>query len=405
MPHYDANGNVRAMLERSTGTLGACFEYDAFGQTLRASGAWAGAATPFRFSTQYTDLDTGLLYYGRRYYSPSTGRWLGRDPIGEKGGRHLYAFVRNNAVNLWDVFGNIPYGISSGNFISPETGQSFNSGMKYWSGDDRWDTSSLNSMFFGAMQRGSDIVNSFTSLEGFRRKIKCGQLSAALKQSEFALAAYNSHWNSVPEGSHRTSADDLADLPKKFRDLANNPDGDDNGLAISVFKNDETGAYTIAFRGTENGLDWRTNVANGLGAETAQYSSAVDFAVAFQAAFRGASVSLTGHSLGGGLAAAAGLKTGFATTTFNAAGIGSGIINKYDLGGSSQGNITNYRTNLDPVTALQEGSPAALFLPSASGIQHTINAASLTDDILDRHSMVNMAANIQKARDLNACDP
>jgi hypothetical protein len=36
LPAYDANGNVRAMLERSTGTLGACFEYDAFGQTLRA---------------------------------------------------------------------------------------------------------------------------------------------------------------------------------------------------------------------------------------------------------------------------------------------------------------------------------------------------------------------------------
>ena len=344
---------------------------------------------------------------GRRYYNPTLGRWLGRDPIAEKGGLHLYGFVRNNAVNLWDVFGNIPFGISAGNFISPETGQSFNGGMKYWSGDDRWDTSSLNSMFFAAMQRGSDLVNSLTSLEGFRRKIKCGQLSAALKQSEFALAAYNSHWNSVPEGSHRTTADELGALPEDLRKLANNPDGDENGLAISVFRNDETGAYTIAFRGTENGLDWLTNVANGLGAETAQYSSAVDFAVAFKAAFRGATVSLTGHSLGGGLAAAAGLKTGFLTTTFNAAGIGRGIVDKYDLAGRSQNNIINYRTNLDPVTAFQELNivPHGMILPDAAGIQHTINPTSLTDSIFERHYMSNMAANIQKARDLNACDP
>ena len=42
---------------------------------------------------------------GRRYYNPTLGRWLGRDPIEEKGGLHLYGFVGNNGVNKWDYLG------------------------------------------------------------------------------------------------------------------------------------------------------------------------------------------------------------------------------------------------------------------------------------------------------------
>lgn len=42
---------------------------------------------------------------GRRYYSPSQGRFLGRDPKGEAGGRNLYAFTENNPGNRWDYLG------------------------------------------------------------------------------------------------------------------------------------------------------------------------------------------------------------------------------------------------------------------------------------------------------------
>ncbi len=57
------------------------------------------------FSTKYYDWETGLYYYGYRYYSPTIGRWLSRDPIGEKGGRNLYGFVDNNPLNLNDFLG------------------------------------------------------------------------------------------------------------------------------------------------------------------------------------------------------------------------------------------------------------------------------------------------------------
>ena len=52
-------------------------------------------ANPFRFSTKYQDDETDLLYYGYRYYSANAGRWNSRDPIGESGGKNLYAFVSN----------------------------------------------------------------------------------------------------------------------------------------------------------------------------------------------------------------------------------------------------------------------------------------------------------------------
>jgi RHS repeat-associated protein len=37
-------------------------------------------ATPFRFTGQILDPETGLYYYGARYLDPKTSRWLGVDP-------------------------------------------------------------------------------------------------------------------------------------------------------------------------------------------------------------------------------------------------------------------------------------------------------------------------------------
>ncbi len=47
----------------------------------------------------------GVTYYGYRDYDSLTGRWLSRDPIGEKGGVNLYGFVRNDGVNGVDFLG------------------------------------------------------------------------------------------------------------------------------------------------------------------------------------------------------------------------------------------------------------------------------------------------------------
>jgi RHS repeat-associated protein len=60
---------------------------------------------PIQFSTKRYDADTGLSYYGYRFYSPAIGKWITRDPIGETGGLNLYGFVNNNPMNFIDPMG------------------------------------------------------------------------------------------------------------------------------------------------------------------------------------------------------------------------------------------------------------------------------------------------------------
>lgn len=99
----DGAGNVTALLS-SAGNLAAVYEYDPYGQLLRCEGTEA-KQNPFTFSTKYRDGESGLLYYGLRYYDPSLGRFLNRDPIEESGGSNLYAFTLNNPVTHFDRLG------------------------------------------------------------------------------------------------------------------------------------------------------------------------------------------------------------------------------------------------------------------------------------------------------------
>lgn len=105
-PVYDAAHNVRGLLD-TAGATAARYDYDAYGD-LYASGGAHAAANPFRYSTKYSDDETGLVYYGRRYYAPELGRFLNRDPIEEDGGLNLYGFCLNDPVNRHDFLGMDP---------------------------------------------------------------------------------------------------------------------------------------------------------------------------------------------------------------------------------------------------------------------------------------------------------
>jgi len=104
IPAYDQLGNIHILLDSFDGTIAAAYEYDSFGVVVRSSGI-AAADNPYRSASKYTDIETGLVYYGRRYYDPKDGRFVGRDPIEEQGGINLYAFVMNRPVNSWDYAG------------------------------------------------------------------------------------------------------------------------------------------------------------------------------------------------------------------------------------------------------------------------------------------------------------
>jgi RHS repeat-associated protein len=102
-PCYDGNGNISDYVN-TNGVVVAHREYDPFGNTVVATGPMVNDFN-FWFSTKYLDQETGLYYYGYRHYSPFLGRWLNRDPMGERYGINLYIFVRNNCVRYFDYLG------------------------------------------------------------------------------------------------------------------------------------------------------------------------------------------------------------------------------------------------------------------------------------------------------------
>ena len=103
IPCYDHNGNVVCYVSES-GAIAAQYVYAPYGNVIEQYGALAGRFA-IRFSTKYTDIETGLISYLRRFYCPDHGRWLNRDPIEERGGENLYAFCANCPPLYYDYLG------------------------------------------------------------------------------------------------------------------------------------------------------------------------------------------------------------------------------------------------------------------------------------------------------------
>ncbi len=59
----------------------------------------------YRYSGKERDDETGLYYYGARYYAPWMGRWLGCDPGGTVDGWNLYVYGQGNPIILTDKGG------------------------------------------------------------------------------------------------------------------------------------------------------------------------------------------------------------------------------------------------------------------------------------------------------------
>jgi hypothetical protein len=103
----------------------------------------------------------------------------------------------------------------------------------------------------------------------------------------------------------------------------------ETGFSAGVFKNSATGEIVISFTGTNETIDWRANIALGLGGVlTRQLSQAIELVLDVKAANLGASITFTGHSLGGGLASLMGVFFNRSATVFASAPFAIAALNR-----------------------------------------------------------------------------
>jgi RHS repeat-associated protein len=78
--------------------------YDAYGNLLSGG----DSSDPYGYNGQagyYTDHETGLILCTHRYYDPTVGRWINRNPIGYDGGINLYGYCWNGPIDGEDYYG------------------------------------------------------------------------------------------------------------------------------------------------------------------------------------------------------------------------------------------------------------------------------------------------------------
>ncbi|TFH40577.1 MAG: hypothetical protein E4G94_09355, partial [ANME-2 cluster archaeon] len=103
--HNDGLGSVRSLSD-SKESIKNIYLYDAFGQVQKELGH---VDNDFQFTGEQMDDETGLIYLRARYYDPSIGRFITKDPfagfISDTQSLNRYSYVKNNPVNFIDPFG------------------------------------------------------------------------------------------------------------------------------------------------------------------------------------------------------------------------------------------------------------------------------------------------------------
>ncbi|MBI4613653.1 MAG: hypothetical protein HY720_08600 [Planctomycetes bacterium] len=99
--HKDVGGSVR-LLSGPEGEVTGKYDYMPFGALAGPPGdSWS----PVQFASREYDEVTNLYYMRNRWYDPSDGRFITRDPNGLAGGANPYAYVENAPLTRVDPFG------------------------------------------------------------------------------------------------------------------------------------------------------------------------------------------------------------------------------------------------------------------------------------------------------------
>ncbi len=93
---HDGNKNVVDLVDIQGGVIH--YDYTPFGTPLEST----FSENPYNFSSEMYDIKIGYSYYNYRHYDAWNGRFLQRDLIEEIGGENIFAFLKNDVINLFD---------------------------------------------------------------------------------------------------------------------------------------------------------------------------------------------------------------------------------------------------------------------------------------------------------------
>ena len=104
--HSDHLGST-SIITDITGNVAQHIEYIPFGEVFiyerPTTSTWS---TPYKFNAKELDEETGLYYYGARYYDPRSSVWISVDPLAEeKPWLSSYVYCLNNPLKFIDPDG------------------------------------------------------------------------------------------------------------------------------------------------------------------------------------------------------------------------------------------------------------------------------------------------------------
>ena len=182
------------------------------------------------------------------------------------------------------------------------------------------------------------------------------------------------------EGYEKLNAEEMGKMNIKDSDLKD----PSTGFKADIYK-DKNGDYVLVYRGTysdpdhpENDLvhDWSKewtddNMRQGLGMGSEQYKKSIKLAEKVKSNKpKGKQLTITGHSLGGGLATAAGAATGSKTYAFCPAGVHPNTYKKYGVKNPDTSKVHTYYSNQD---FLNMASNNLSLMPKAAGERIMLN--------------------------------
>ena len=182
------------------------------------------------------------------------------------------------------------------------------------------------------------------------------------------------------EGYEKLNAEEMDKLGINSTDLNDTK----TGFKADIYK-DKNGDYVLVYRGTysdpdhpENDLvhDWSKewtddNMRQGLGMGSEQYNKSIDIAKKVNRNKpKGKQLTITGHSLGGGLATAAGAATGSKTYAFCPAGVHPNTYKMYGVKNPDTSKVHTYYSNQD---FLNMASNNLSLMPKAAGERIMLN--------------------------------